>query len=312
MSKSIERHTSISEYLNRLSTDFRSDFKDSSKALKKASDDFFIHRIDKKVGTAEVCVKPHRADFYRLIYIEKGKVKISIDGRSIDSNDNSVLLINPYQVTTFSAEDMQGYAVYFLPAFINRGFYERMEAQLPVLRFYSSVFIDISKKGSVFGFYLACILREFHRQDLGYKRFIESSLLALLILINRFHGLQTVTEGKRSKMINLLIEFESLILKYLPERKPLKHFAKKLSISKKHLNESVKKTTGKTTSQYINYLYMLEAERLLLQTDQSVLEISFLLGFKDASHFGKMFRSHFDVPPLTYRKQKFKILGPNV
>ncbi|WP_025691286.1 helix-turn-helix transcriptional regulator [Paenibacillus zanthoxyli] len=51
---------------------------------------------------------------------------------------------------------------------------------------------------------------------------------------------------------------------------------------------------------------MEEAQKLLLQTDMSVLEISRTLSYVSCSHFSKYFKRYFGITPLDYRKKKVK------
>jgi len=45
-----------------------------------------------------------------------------------------------------------------------------------------------------------------------------------------------------------------------------------------------------------------EAKRLLLYTDNTIAEISFLLDFNDPSHFVKYFKRKTGQTPLSFRK----------
>jgi transcriptional regulator GlxA family with amidase domain len=71
-----------------------------------------------------------------------------------------------------------------------------------------------------------------------------------------------------------------------------------------------KRATGRTMTAYLNELRVGAAAQLLIETDKSVLEIGFRVGFGNYSNFNRQFkrikgfgprtlRSHFspDVPP---------------
>lgn len=80
-----------------------------------------------------------------------------------------------------------------------------------------------------------------------------------------------------------------------------KDYADKLSIHVNHLNRSVKKITGKTTSQHIFERLCTEAKILLKHTDWTISEISDALGFDDLAHFSKFFKRQSGVNPTSYR-----------
>ena len=50
-----------------------------------------------------------------------------------------------------------------------------------------------------------------------------------------------------------------------------------------------KKATGKTYSDYLNELRINEACRLLVQSDKSIIQISFDCGFETLSYFNRVF-----------------------
>ena len=70
------------------------------------------------------------------------------------------------------------------------------------------------------------------------------------------------------------------------------------------LNGLFKSEMGKTVSQYMDDLLMLEARRMLLSTDdkKTVAEISNALGFCDQFYFSHCFTKRFSTAPRDYRK----------
>ena len=64
----------------------------------------------------------------------------------------------------------------------------------------------------------------------------------------------------------------------------------------------VKEATGKTVTQHIRLLRIREAQKLLLHTDKSYVEIAYSLGFSDHSYFIRQFRETTGVTPAKYRR----------
>ncbi|PAW92302.1 hypothetical protein CKK33_01855 [Mucilaginibacter sp. MD40] len=79
-------------------------------------------------------------------------------------------------------------------------------------------------------------------------------------------------------------------------------FAGKLGIHPNYLNRAVKKDTGKTVLRLINERIITEAKVLLEQTDWSISEISFCLGFEYHSYFDNVFRKVTGCSPKAYRE----------
>ncbi|MDU1904241.1 MAG: AraC family transcriptional regulator [Dysgonomonas sp.] len=78
-------------------------------------------------------------------------------------------------------------------------------------------------------------------------------------------------------------------------------YARQLFIHVNHLNNSVKKVTGKTSSELINERIIREAEALLQHTDWTIGEIAEVLGFNYTSHFSAFIRKHTQQSPKDLR-----------
>ena len=75
-----------------------------------------------------------------------------------------------------------------------------------------------------------------------------------------------------------------------------------------HFCRIFKKVTGKTFIQYLNFVRLREAEKLLIMSDKSVSEIAVSVGFQNTSYFSHIFKKEKSVCPMTYRKSnRFKL-----
>lgn len=72
--------------------------------------------------------------------------------------------------------------------------------------------------------------------------------------------------------------------------------------SPSYLTHLVRGKTGKTVYSWIIERRMAQARSLLLETDQSVEQISLAVGYQDASNFFQQFRQHHKITPQVWRK----------
>jgi AraC-like DNA-binding protein len=68
------------------------------------------------------------------------------------------------------------------------------------------------------------------------------------------------------------------------------------------LSNLFSKYNNKTPLQVINDRIILEAKKLLLQSDKSSKEIAFGLGFLEAAHFSKFFKNQVGMSPTHFKK----------
>nr|WP_281353114.1 helix-turn-helix transcriptional regulator [Fulvivirga kasyanovii] len=78
-------------------------------------------------------------------------------------------------------------------------------------------------------------------------------------------------------------------------------FANHLSLHVNHLNRILKKTMGASTSTLIQERIVREAKVLLRHSSIPISEISFLLGFREITHFSNFFRRKEGLAPSEYR-----------
>ena len=67
------------------------------------------------------------------------------------------------------------------------------------------------------------------------------------------------------------------------------------------MNRVTKETTGVTTSELISKRLTQEAKILLKQTQWSVADIAYTLGFDDVAHFSNYFKKQTSFAPLAFR-----------
>ncbi|WP_228237804.1 helix-turn-helix domain-containing protein [Allomuricauda sp. M10] len=75
-----------------------------------------------------------------------------------------------------------------------------------------------------------------------------------------------------------------------------------VELSVHHFIRVFKKTTGETPHQFVTRLKLEEAKKLLLSTDESVIQVGMGVGCENPSHFSQLFKSNFGIPPLKFRK----------
>jgi AraC family transcriptional regulator, transcriptional activator of pobA len=128
------------------------------------------------------------------------------------------------------------------------------------------------------------------------------NLIELLTHLSTNTLSENTTTNGRSQTI--LREFDGLLLKHYLENKDVAFYAEKLQLTASHLSETIKTLTGKSAKKRIDDILMLEAKSLLKQTDMSIKEITYWLGFDDPSYFVKFFKQAEGVTPNVYRSEK--------
>ncbi|MEA5095045.1 MAG: Ada metal-binding domain-containing protein [Sedimentibacter saalensis] len=90
------------------------------------------------------------------------------------------------------------------------------------------------------------------------------------------------------------------------KRCELNHKLQQLGISHHRMAELFKDEYGVTMSEYVGNLRLEEAKRLLLHTDDEIIEISCSVGFDGLSSFYRFFKKGTGISPAKYRKEHRK------
>lgn len=83
--------------------------------------------------------------------------------------------------------------------------------------------------------------------------------------------------------------------------KTAKDYADRLAVHVNYLNKKLKESTGKTTTEIIAERMIQEAKILLRQTQWTVSEIAYALGFEEIAHFSNFFKKKTSMAPLEFR-----------
>jgi len=103
-----------------------------------------------------------------------------------------------------------------------------------------------------------------------------------------------------------LPKFQSEILNYIGSNYrnsnlKLLDVAQSIGLSKKTVSDILKECTGKNFRQYLNFIRMNEATRLLKESDLQIAEIADAVGYNNIQHFNRVFKEIYDISPKSFR-----------
>lgn len=149
-----------------------------------------------------------------------------------------------------------------------------------------------------------------HAIDKHSKTLIAKNIELLLDYCMRFYERQFHTRSKANK--DILMKFENLLDDYFREGNAetqgyptVKYFADKVFLSPNYFGDLIKKETGKSAQQYITFKLIELAKDKILNTNLTVSEIAFGLGFQYAQHFSRLFKKNVGCSPNEYKKSNF-------
>ncbi len=104
-----------------------------------------------------------------------------------------------------------------------------------------------------------------------------------------------------SRSEELLAKFINLVEEDFRRERTVRHYARRLCLSPKHLSAAIKQASGLTAGQWIDRKVILEAKQMLCNSSMTIQEISAALNFANQSFFGKYFKHLSGMSPREFR-----------
>jgi AraC-like DNA-binding protein len=136
------------------------------------------------------------------------------------------------------------------------------------------------------------------------KSLIQGGLLALCGMLSIETEQQQASSNTQGN--DIFSRFIDLLQNSKTKRMQVSKYASMLCISPKYLTMVCKQHSGKTALQWIEEYTIADIDYYICNTDKSMKEICNILGFPNASFFGKYVREHLGMTPLEYRNKHNK------
>jgi len=82
----------------------------------------------------------------------------------------------------------------------------------------------------------------------------------------------------------------------------VQYFANKLNVTPNYLSDTIRHHSGKPALSLIHDFIIEEAKKQLINTNYTVSEISYQLGFEYPNYFSRLFKRKTNFSPSEYRK----------
>lgn len=100
----------------------------------------------------------------------------------------------------------------------------------------------------------------------------------------------------------LVFDIQKHIAKNYKYRITLKVLSKEFFFSEYYISRIFKKVTGYNYKKYLVAYRLSIAKEMLVNSKNTITEISALCGYKNINHFNRIFKSYTGMPPTKYRK----------
>lgn len=249
--------------------------------------------------------KAHQVAFNMIVYYTEGESKHLVDFVWHEVKPNTIIHLSKGQINAFQFnEGLKGFIILFTDIYLKKQINLLPKNEL-IRLFNAHLFLPIIKvpKDSNVSKYIQLFYEEYSNNEEDYN--IENTYNSLYSIIfsklERLKQYQTF-HLKKSDKLNIFLEFKSQLENNFTKSRNADFYADKLNITYKHLNIICKDTVAITAKQFIDEFVVLEAKRLLINSQIKSTELAYSLGFNEPTNFVKYFKKHTGFTPNTFKK----------
>lgn len=250
--------------------------------------------------------KAHQVAFNMIVFYTEGISKHLVDFVWHPVKKNTIIHISKGQVNAFQFNDkLKGFIVLFTEDYLKKQLNSLPKNEIDRL-FNAQLFSPIMQvpRTSNVAEYIQLFYEEYRDTEEDYNQ--ESTYNALHSIIfsklERLKQYQTF-HLKHSDKLNTFLNFKALLETNYKQSRNADFYAEKLNITYKHLNTISKNIISLTAKQFIDAFLVLEAKRLLMNSEIKSTELAYLLGFEEPTNFVKYFKKHTGFTPNQFKKE---------
>lgn len=244
----------------------------------------------------------HSQDFYELVWVQNGTVRLHTPAGKRDLNEGDLLFIAPGQSHGLQG---RGEAAIVVSLAIRQGVIQAIgnrHDDLTGVAFWAggdAPYVTHHDMRQLAALNQAALQLE---RSPRRKLYLEAFLMPLLVALDR------IPEGMEPGAPDWLIAACTAAQNPAVFREGAGGFVAQTGRAHPHVSRTMRRFMGLTPSEYINRLRMDHAARLLTGTSDTLAEIAETCGLPNLSHFHKLFLDAHGETPQRYRRARQRSL----
>lgn len=248
--------------------------------------------------------------FYKITFITRNRGRLKYGRNYYDYDEGSMLFMAPNQLVGSTDYNSETYCYILLihPDFLLGHPIARKIKQYSYFSYTSNEALHLSdsEREVILSVYRIMEQELNSRVDEFSQEVVIAQLELLLSYVNRFYKRQFIT--RKAVNNDILQRTETILDDYLNTQTSIhqglptvQFLSDQLKISPGYLSDLLHSLIGQNAQQYIRGKVIEKAKERLTNTDLTVAEIAYELGFEHPQSFSKMFRLRTGLSPLEFR-----------
>jgi AraC-like DNA-binding protein len=276
---------------------------------------FSVHTQDAE--GAMLMAQAHIHNYIEIIYAITGKYQILLNNKDYTFSEGDMVLINSNEIhNIFSLSP--GLNRYIVIKFEPEMLYTTAQS-LFEMKYVMPFILNESTHQKIFGReeiektiipdIIRGINQEYHDKHYGYELAIRANIYNLFLFILRRWNEQNADLNINEEINKDMVKRIQNVFDYIEDNYQNNitalEMAKRCNISYSYFSRLFTKIIKRSFREYLNYVRVTKAERLLTTADFNITEIALQVGFSTSSYFIQQFKIYKDISPKQYQL-KFK------
>lgn len=145
------------------------------------------------------------------------------------------------------------------------------------------------------------LFEEVSKMERSYEIFVKSAVYRIMGTMYRKGVLSDAERIYNTREVQKILPALHLVNSSYAEDLTLEQASEELGFDRSYFCRIFKLATGATFTEYLNFVRICKAEKLLQNSGSSILEISEAVGFSSVSYFNRIFKKYRNCSPRFYR-----------
>lgn len=251
------------------------------------------------------------SDLFFISLKENIKGSFKYGRNAYDFEEGTLLFVAPGQVLSSNEEiepDLGGWSIFFHPNLIQKSSLATTITDYHFFNYeiHEALHLSDKEKATLTECFLK-IEEEINQNiDKHSQELIIHNIESILKYGLRYYDRQFAVRSNQNQ--DHISKFEAFLKNYFNQNQQIETgiptveiCGKAMNMSGKYLSDLLKAETGKSLLEHIHLFIVEQAKSTLLNSNLSVSEISYSLGFDYPQHFSKLFKTKTGLSPSEYR-----------
>jgi AraC-like DNA-binding protein len=277
---------------------------------------FSVHT--QEAAGSQVMVHAHIHSYIEILYTIAGKFQIILNTKNYYFETGDMVLINSneiHNILSLSDGENKYIVIKFEPEILyttSQSMFE-MKYVMPFIlneSTHQKIFKNEEIEKTIVQDLVNNIYKEYKDKNYGYELAVRANILNLFLFILRRWNVQNVELNIHQAMDKDMVQRLQIVFDYVDNnyQNDITSFsmAKLCNLSYSYFSRLFKTFIKKNFRDYLNYVRITKAEKLLATSDLNITEVAMMVGFSTSSYFIQQFKHYKKISPKQYRKKFMK------